>query len=168
MPEIWKTFYKGYKINKLGIIKSIDRNIKEKSGKQQFRKGKIIKTFITNSGYLSVSITNKHKKFYIHRLLAEKFIRKLKNKEEINHKDGNKLNNNLFNLEIVTRSENLIHSHRILGNKVWNIKLNKNKANKIRKKYKKGNIFQHELAKEYKVSTMTINRIINNIQYEYR
>ena len=49
-----------------------------------------------------------------HRLIAQTFIGKIPKGMEINHLDGDKHNNNLANLEIVTRHQNLIHYHRIL------------------------------------------------------
>lgn len=48
--------------------------------------------------------------FYIHRLVAESFIPNPEGKLEVNHKDGNPSNNNIKNLEWVTKSENMLHS----------------------------------------------------------
>ena len=53
----------------------------------------------------------------IHRLVAEAFISNPEDKREVNHKDGNRLNNCADNLEWVTRSENQIHSYKVLGRK---------------------------------------------------
>ena len=100
--EIWTL---GYTISKKGIIKN--------------KHGKIIKyRDKSNSGYIRVGIriNKKLKRFFIHRLLAEKFIPNQKNKPCVNHKDGNKLNNNINNLEWCTYSENTKHS---LKNKLW-------------------------------------------------
>lgn len=176
MPEEKNTFYKdwkdiGYKqyqINSSGMIRSVDKVLKNGKNSTMLRKGRILKTYPTNSGYLMASLSASHKSFYIHRLVVENFIRKIKPGEEVNHKDGNKLNNKLSNLEIMTISENKIHSYKILGQKPHNLKLTKQKADVIRKKYASGNFLQKELAKLYNVSPMVISRIINNIQYEYR
>jgi hypothetical protein len=72
------------------------------------------KTFISNSGYERVSLwlNGKNKKFSIHRLVAIKYLKNPNNYEFINHKDGNKLNNNVNNLEWCTNSENMKHAYK--------------------------------------------------------
>lgn len=146
-----------YQISSCGKIKS------KFGGKER-----ILKTCISNSGYEFVSLTNKHKKFYIHRLVAKYFINNALNKKQVNHIDGIKLNNNYDNLEWCTQSENNIHMHRVLGYKVHNVSLTKLEAEQIRELYKKGNISQKKISEMFKVSVMVVNRIINNVQLEYK
>lgn len=70
-------------------------------------------------GYLFVSLM-KNKKRYIkkvHRLVAETFIPNPDNKPQVNHKNGNKTDNNVKNLEFCTCSENCIHKFQTLGYK---------------------------------------------------
>ena len=65
-------------------------------------KGKIIKGEISNNGYRRVSLSNndvKHKKMSVHRLVAETYIPNPHNYPEVNHKNENKLDNNVNNLE---------------------------------------------------------------------
>ena len=59
-------------------------------------------------GYLRVKVDDKY--VYVHKLVAETFICPRPQGLEINHKDGNKTNNHVSNLEWVTRSENIRHS----------------------------------------------------------
>lgn len=77
----------------------------------------ILKGRLSKSGYYQVNIkineTNKFSNRYIHRLVAQYFIENKENKREVNHKDGNKLNNDAENLEWVTSSENQRHRHSI-------------------------------------------------------
>lgn len=72
-------------------------------------KRKQLKPYINSSGYLMVSLSNR-KKLCIHKLLAVHFIPNPENKKQVNHKDGNKLNNTLDNLEWTTPSENMKHA----------------------------------------------------------
>lgn len=79
---------------------------------------KYLKGNINNQGYKVVTLThNKKKKGYsLHRLVAETFLDNPNNLPAVNHKDGNKLNNQVFNLEWVTYSENKNHSDQVLKN----------------------------------------------------
>ena len=90
---------------------------------------KILKGRLTKSGYLQVSLkideTNKFSNRYIHRLVAIYWIDNPNNKREVNHKDGNKENNNINNLEWVTSSENQKHRHSIGINKTSNRRVGK-------------------------------------------
>lgn len=77
-------------------------------------KEKILKSAIASHGYKVVVLANKGhlKQFLVHRLVAETFLDNPNNYEEINHKDGNKLNNDISNLEFCTYSENLKHAYK--------------------------------------------------------
>ena len=74
---------------------------------------KLLKSTKSSSGYRKVrlSINGKIYNRTIHRMVAETFIPNPKNKKEVNHKDGNKSNNNVSNLEWTTRKENAIHAY---------------------------------------------------------
>lgn len=86
------------------------------SYRQSFGKPKATK--INNKGYVMVSLYKDKKECmkYLHRLMAENFIDNTNNLPEVNHKDGNKLNNTLDNLEWCTKSYNKKHSRRVLRN----------------------------------------------------
>ena len=80
---------------------------------------KIIKPTPDKDGYEIVSLwkNNKRKSFRVHRMVAELYLPNPHNKPQVNHKDGNKTNNKLENLEWATASENNKHKYRILKSK---------------------------------------------------
>lgn len=101
MKEIWKDIqgYEGlYQVSNLGKVKSLYKN-------------KILKPRIKENDYLIVSLykDREDKKFYIHRLVANAFIPNPENKGYVNHKNFDKSDNTLENLEWVTRIENFRH-----------------------------------------------------------
>lgn len=61
---------------------------------------------------VGLSKNNKRKCYFVHRLVAEAFVLNLKNKPEVNHIDGNKLNNRVDNLEWATRKEQMLHAYK--------------------------------------------------------
>ena len=76
--------------------------------------GKIRKKNITNRGYyyVSISLGSKEDKpsIKIHRAVAETFLNNANNYPTVNHKDGNKLNNHVYNLEWCTYKDNSVHA----------------------------------------------------------
>lgn len=121
--EIWKDIigYEGYQISNTGNIRSIDRHVKRvnKSGRitTYHVNGKILKKCIGSHGYWVVNLwfENKFRQMLLHRLLALYFIENKSNGNYINHKDGNRQNNDLNNLEWCTCSENYQHAINVLG-----------------------------------------------------
>lgn len=80
------------------------------------RTGIILKQVLRVNGYKTISTriggrSGKALCFKVHRLVAEAFISNPQNKPEVNHKDGNKANNSVQNLEWNTKSENILHSY---------------------------------------------------------
>lgn len=76
-----------------------------------FNKCKSLKQNKSHCGYLLVCLNaNKRQTLSVHRLVAKAYIPNPDNKPEVNHIDGNKLNNHYTNLEWCTRKENVIHS----------------------------------------------------------
>ena len=158
--ENWKNIdgYEGlYEVSDAGRIKS--------------HRGSEIKLRPALNGYLRVWLYRKsdftYKPFTAHRLVAEAFIPNPENKPFVNHKNGNKMDNNVKNLEWCTQSENQLHAFRTglqVGNKGsrnGQAKLTELQVAQIRSasvEYKN----HQQIADKYGVSRRTINRIINN------
>lgn len=116
MQEVRKDipWIKGYQASNTWNIRSIDRVwvYKWKFGTvQRPIKWKVLKPMI-NEGYCYVNIwlNNKQRSHSIHSLIMLTFIWERKYKKDINHKDWNKGNNTINNLEYCTRSENMLHA----------------------------------------------------------
>lgn len=111
-------------------------------------------------GYLRVSISKKL--IFVHRLVAEKYVPNPNNLPQVNHKDGNKLNNNADNLEWVDNLENRTHAVKtglhLSGEKATNHKLDWEKVEFIRSHLE---ISSTELARKFGVSRGTINDVKN-------
>lgn len=108
--EIWKDIegYEGiYQISNIGNVKSLSNKFA--------RKERILKQKLDRNGYKSISLCKNSisKYFLIHRLVAIHFIFRENISLHVNHKDGIKTNNNVTNLEWVTRSENQKHAYRM-------------------------------------------------------
>lgn len=107
-----------YLINNYGVIKCTNRIIKLSHGFIQIRKATVLKSFVSPTGYERVQVGigyRKQKKYSVHRLVALTFIPNPENKKQINHIDGNKLNNHVDNLEWSTSKENIIHAFTVIG-----------------------------------------------------
>lgn len=152
-----ETKYKNYFADENGIVYS------RKSGIL-----KPLKQRKSNQGYYAVCIYDDGKQFqrYVHRIIAETFIRELdiRKKETVNHIDGNKENNSLENLEIISAAENVKHSYRI--------GLHKTGGNHERAKFSdfmissalheiNGGASVNSIAKKYGISQSYLNKIKN-------
>jgi hypothetical protein len=93
-----------YEVSSVGDVRSV-------------RSGKVLAKPLMGLGYHKAELwkNNQRTQTSVHRLVAEAFIPKREGAEEVNHKDGDKTNNHVTNLEWVTRSENEFHSKYVLG-----------------------------------------------------
>ena len=112
--EIWKDVigYEGlYQVSNLGRIKALKKCVIQ-TNRSYIMKEKIIKQNILYSGYYYVNLykNNKVNRVLVHRVVSQAFIPNTDNKPQVNHKDGNKLNNCVDNLEWVSASENNYHA----------------------------------------------------------
>lgn len=113
--EIWREIPNTqcfYLVSNYGRIKVIPRLIDHKKQGSFWSKEKIISTTLVGKGYLSfcANFNSVHKRFLVHRLVANFWCANPENKKQVNHKDGNKQNNHYLNLEWATPKENINHA----------------------------------------------------------
>lgn len=152
-----------YLISNLGRLKSI-----KKDGSTYLRKPS------SRSGYYRtrLSVNNNIMQETIHRLVAKAFIPNPENKPVINHKNSNRLDNRVENLEWCTQAENLAHAIS-----VGNLKLRgKDNANsilteadvlQIREEFDKKQNGYKAIADKYGVHRDTIYRVVNKINWSW-
>ena len=112
--ETWKDIknYEGYyQVSNCGRVRSVDRKVLYKSGHVASHKGRVKK--ISNKTEYRVALlskNNKQKLFKVSRLVAQAFIDNPHRYSVVNHRDGNKHNDCVENLEWTTTSKNAIHA----------------------------------------------------------
>jgi len=117
MEEIWKEIpgYPMYRVSNLGNIKHIETTQYRHGKKQSFwyhHPEKILSPRIGTNGYTRVTLREdgKSKDFSIHRLVAKAFIENIDSRPCVNHKNGDKTDNRVSNLEWCTYQENVHHA----------------------------------------------------------
>lgn len=165
MEEIWKDYIYNYQVSNLGNFRNKVNN-------------RLLKQRVSETGYYVICISlgsrNNKKTIRVHKAIAEAFIPNPENKPQVNHIDGNKLNNCVNNLEWVTASENIQHAFDNGLNKPKrgyehsSSKLTKEDVLFIRKNYmpRDKEFGCRALARKYDVDHMQIVNIIKNKTYK--
>lgn len=123
MKEVWKPIvgFEGlYEVSNTGKVKSLKRTVTAYNGWQRTFEEKILALHSSKQTerhpkpmyHVELWKDNKRTVKMIHRLVAETFIPNPDGKPQVNHIDGNRLNNNVDNLEWVTNAENTRHAYR--------------------------------------------------------
>ena len=112
MEEIWKDIegYEGlYQVSNLGRVRSLDRMVEYSDGTKRLHRGRVLKAAADKDGYdrVILSTPSGHKNRLVHRLVAQAFIPNPEHLPEVNHKDENKRNNVVSNLEWCTDKYNV-------------------------------------------------------------
>ena len=159
--ETWRDIkgYEGlYQVSNYGRVKSLIKGI-------------ILKPKVCKTGYLCVGLwkDGKQKWMLIHRLVTQTFIPNPVNKPQVNHIDGVKSNNVVYNLEWVTSSENNQHAvntglSKLVGEDNHQSKLTNDDVTKIKKL--KGVYSQRELARMFGVSKGAIHFIHHDVNWK--
>lgn len=169
--------FDGYVISNTGIIKRLAHDVVYPDGSTHHFPERIVSQSVNSSNYKKVVLRNNNtiKNCYVHRLIAEAFIPNPENKPVVNHKDGNKWNNNISNLEWVTHQENDVHAVSIGLKKVSGY--NKYKVGKAARRFSDDEVenikdmynsgmMMSEIARKMNCYDSVINNIINGKTYK--
>lgn len=162
-----------YEVSSEGRVRSLHRTIVRKDGKRLFIPGKILNAKPNNRGYPKVSMCHKGtaKEASVHSIVAAAFLPKppgpmgsKRGEYNVNHKDGDKTNNCMENLEYITNLDNVIHARKtglldVRGTGNGRAKLDSDSVRKIRTMYAQGHK-QVELAAQFSICQTTISRVI--------
>lgn len=170
LVEVWRDIIGWedcYRISSFGRVESKDKiRLKTRQGKlvPARYKGRMMKWLISNAGYARVDCRDGDRNFHysVHRLLATAFIPNPENKPTVNHKDGNKLNNNISNLEWSTHSEQMQHAleNKLLipgGKRVVSPKVRK----EIYQYYLENQVSANVLSKKFNITWDMASEIIS-------
>ena len=101
----WRRFRDwGYEVSDAGLVRSM-------------RTGNLLRGSVVRGGYVQVRLSDRSRsaRFKVHRLVLETFVSPPPRGHQVNHKNGDKKDNTLANLEWVTPSANVLHAYRVLG-----------------------------------------------------
>lgn len=146
MQEQWKDiegFEGKYQVSNFGNVKTLERQyISGKTYKvKKTQPEKLLSQKRQQTGYCVVLLYGERRHYcLVHRLVAQAFLDNPENKPCVNHIDGNKQNNNVDNLEWVTKSENTQHAIKLGLRKDSNMRGKKGILNKLSKK-----VYQYDL-----------------------
>lgn len=156
--EVWRGIpghENKYEVSNLGRIRGLPRRV-PRGDQLMYVSGQLIRTPLKSSGYPHFKLANGDNSTYpmVHQVVAAAFLGPCPPGYEINHKDGDKTNNRVTNLEYVTRQANIQHSIRnglaLRGESSPNARLTEDDVRAIRAA--QGKQTAKELAKRYGVS----------------
>ena len=164
--EEWRTIrhFPNYQVSNFGSIRSLTHL----DSMNRIRQGKIKKLKKHKNGYLVVAL-NHDTQLLVHRIVAQEFIGIPHEGYEVNHKDGNKQNNVVTNLEWVTKSQNQRHRYNVLkampSRQLCGFDRYRDKRKMVRKKVSQelldSDLTLQEVKKLTGVSISTISRMRN-------
>jgi hypothetical protein len=152
MNEIYKPIigHESYLISNMGNVKSLGKVVPFYKGGTKKYPERILKQQKYRYAFVDIDC----KKVLVHRLVAQAFIDNPLNKNVVNHKDGNKLNNCVDNLEWVTTSENALHSYK----NGYQVKTNNKKVKDLT-----SGVIYNSISEYAKTTNLSYNHIYNKI-----
>jgi len=174
--EIWKEVagYEGlYEASNLGRIRSVPRTLIDGLGRARRYRSKILTGGVSDKGYWAVMMCrgSVQRMTLISRLVAETFIPNPDGKAEVNHKDGNKNDNSVNNLEWMTHQENSLHRNAVLrkniGDKNYGAKMTNETVMEMRKMREETGYAYRIIAEKFGLNENTIYRAITKRHWKH-
>lgn len=169
---IWKQYpeYPFIEVNQFGEVRTRDRYVPSKNGSKRLVKGHVLNQYLTKNGYMQVNFRLKGKlvNLLVHRIVAICFIPNPNGYPEVNHKNNDRTNNSVDNLEWCTRKYNDAYKKnfgttqaevqgRVLGQPV--IAINRETSEVFWFKS------QHEAARKLGISVCSVNEVVKGRRY---
>ena len=151
-----------YQVSNMGRVRSISRIVRSGKNKQRRTNGRVLTPWKTKHGYLSVALGRREKQS-IHRLVAKAFIPNPNNYPDVNHKDEDKSNNNLSNLEWCNHSYNALYGtcqERLLKHKNTPVEMIDKETHKVLALFESMKIAMRETG----VNKVTISAVCRGIR----
>lgn len=173
--EIWKPIegYEGqYEVSNIGRVKSLSRiayrDFRYKKHSALYIKERIKKPYVLKNGYITIALikNNKTNITYLHRIIAEAFIKKPIGCNIVNHKNGVKTDNRIENLEWCTSGYNNLHAIRNRLRKPANACLDEKNAIRIIE-MRKQKLTHIEIARILKISKCTVRGFLSGNSYKW-
>jgi len=167
--EQWKPvigYEELYEVSSLGNVRQSFSGFKTKSGY-------ILKQPTTGAGYKRVTLYHPKKSIFVHVLMLEAFVCPRPDGMVTNHKNSNKADNRLDNLEWVTQQENVEHAidtghfFTPVGEQCGPSKLTAKQVKEIRRLYSTGDYTQAALGERYSVSDVLVSRIVRRLNWKH-
>jgi len=156
--EIWKALpgVQGVEVSTFGKVRTLDRLVSSESG-TYFTEGKVLKQYDNGYGYLiaNIPVDGKYVTKRVHRLVAQAFIKNPNNLPQVNHRDCDRTNNNVENLEWCDNTYNSQYREKYgeaLGHPLFAINLTTLEVSKFRS--------QHEAGRTLGVEQTSISKVI--------
>lgn len=171
--EKWKPVigYEGlYEVSSRGRVRSLTRRVHggRVGWSDRIVAGQTMKPSRKINGYMQITFCDngRNSTQTIHATVAAAFLGRRPNGMQVNHIDGDKLNNAASNLEYVTAKENVRHAFECglstcKGEMHPNSKLTTDQVREIRRRYAAGGVSHYDLADEYPVNRPTIGKILS-------
>lgn len=164
--EIWKTYPEipFIEASSLGRIRTVDHWVTYKNGRKQLYKGYVLKQRLDKNGYMYVTLSVNNKTVYllVHRVISASFLPNPDNLPEVNHKDNDRTNNAVSNLEWCTSRYNMAYKEKYGISAKEATKVLRKPVIAINPEFSEVFLFesQHEAARQLGVNQGNMNEVV--------